>query len=83
MEQTVIKVGNSLAVTLPSSFVKEKKLKAGQKVIVRQDLEVDALVVAEVGSPIKKSSGITPEFMDWLEKFNNKYKSALTELAKK
>lgn len=83
MEQTVIKVGNSLAVTLPASFVKEKKLKAGQKVIVRQDLEVDALVVAEPNSPIKKSSGITPEFMDWLEKFNNKYKSALVELAKK
>lgn len=83
MEQTVIKVGNSLAVTLPASFVKEKKLKAGQKVIVRQDLEVDALVVAEPNSPIKKSSGITPEFMDWLEKFNYKYKSALVELAKK
>lgn len=83
MEQTVIKVGNSLAVTLPASFVKEKKLKAGQKVIVRQDLEVDALVVAQQGSPIRKSSGITPEFMDWLEEFNIKYKSALTELAKK
>ena len=83
MEQKVIKVGNSLAVTLPAGFVKEKKLKAGQKVIVRQDLEVDALVVASLGSPIKKSSGITPEFLDWLEKFNNKYKSALAELAKK
>ena len=83
MEQKVIQVGNSLAVTLPASFVKEKKLKAGQKVIVRQDLEVDALVVAEAGSPIKKTSGITPEFLDWLGKFNNKYKSALAELAKK
>lgn len=83
MEQTVIKVGNSLAVTLPSGFVKDKKLKAGQKVIVRQDIEVDALVVASLESPIKKSSGITPEFLDWLEKFNKKYKSALTELSKK
>ncbi|MBI2420726.1 MAG: AbrB/MazE/SpoVT family DNA-binding domain-containing protein [Candidatus Levybacteria bacterium] len=83
MEQTVIKVGNSLAITLPAGFVKDKNLKAGQKVIVRQDLEVDALIVASLGSPIKKSSGITPEFLDWLEKFNNKYKTALTELAKK
>lgn len=83
MEQTVIKVGNSLAVTLPANFVREKKLKAGQKVIVRQDLEVDALVVASLGSSVKKSSGITPDFLVWLEKFNNKYKSALTELAKK
>jgi len=83
MEQTVIKVGNSLAVTLPASFVKEKKLKAGQKVIVRQDLEIDAVVIAPEGSPIKKSSGITPEFLEWLEKFNKKYKTALSELAKK
>ena len=83
MEQTVIKVGNSLAVTLPANFVKEKKLKAGQKVVVRQDLEKDARVVAEVGSSIKTRSGITPEFIDWLSKFNNKYKVALTELAKK
>ena len=83
MEQTIIKVGNSLAVTLPASFVKDKKLKAGQKVMVRQDLEVDALVVQSSGKPFKKSSGITPEFLEWLEKFNDKYKTALTELAKK
>lgn len=83
MEQTIIKVGNSLAVTLPANFVREKNIKAGQKVLVRQDLEVDALVVAQVGSPISKTSGITPEFVDWLDKFNNKYKSALIELAKK
>ncbi len=83
MEQTIIKVGNSLAVTLPANFVKEKKLKAGQKVVVRQDLEADALVVGRLGSSVGKASGITPEFMDWLEKFNGKYKSALSELAKK
>jgi hypothetical protein len=83
MEQTIIKVGNSLAVTLPANFVREKKLKAGQKMVVRQDLEADALVVSGLGSPISKASGITPEFIDWLEKFNGKYKSALSELAKK
>ena len=26
---------------------------------------------------------LTPEFYDWLKKFNAKYKNALTELAKK
>ncbi len=83
MEQTIIKVGNSLAVTLPANFVKDKKLKAGQKVVVRQDMEVDALVVASLGSPVRKASGITPEFIDWLAKFNGKYKSALAELARK
>lgn len=83
MKQKVIKVGNSLAVTLPSEFVKEKKLQAGQKVIVRQDLEIDAVVVAPEDSQIARKNGITPEFLEWLEKFNNKYKSALAELAKK
>lgn len=83
MEQKVIQVGNSLAVTLPAGFVKDKNLKAGQKVIVRQDLEVGALVVASLDSIAKRATGITPDFLNWLEKFNNKYKSALTELAKK
>ena len=54
MEQTIIKVGNSLAVTLPANFVKEKKLKAGQKVVVRQDLEADALVVGRLDLPLEK-----------------------------
>lgn len=83
MEQKVIQVGNSLAVTLPANFVKDRNIKAGQRVIVRQDLEADSLVVAPSGSSIKKASGITPEFLSWLEKFNKKYKTALTELAKK
>lgn len=83
MEQTVIKVGNSLAITLPINFVKDKNLKAGQKILVRQDLEADSLVVAPSGTPLQKQSGITPEFLDWLKKFNIKYKTALTELAQK
>jgi len=83
MEQKVIQVGNSLAITLPSNFVNDKKIKAGQKILVRQDLEVDALVVATSGSLFRKASGITPDFLDWLEKFNKKYKKPLTELAKK
>ena len=83
MEQTVIQVGNSLAITLPANFVKDKKIKAGQKILVRQDMQVDALVVASSNALFKKASGITPDFLDWLEKFNKKYKTALTELAKK
>lgn len=83
MEQKVIQVGNSLAITLPSSFVNDKKIKAGQKILVRQDLGADVLVVATSGSLSGKASGITPDFLDWLEKFNKKYKIPLTELAKK
>lgn len=80
MEQTVIKVGNSLAVTLPSSFVKERKVKAGQKVFVEADAFVDLVQVRtkDAGHKI-----LTPEFYDWLKKFNKRYKTALSELAKK
>lgn len=79
-QQTIIKVGNSLAVTLPKKFVDSRKIKAGQKVYVEADSDVDFVHITT------KSTGehsLTPEFYDWLKKFNSKYKNALTELAKK
>ncbi len=80
MQQTVIKVGNSLAVTLPSSFVKTKKIKAGQKIFVEADASVD---LVQISTQEAEHKTLTPEFYDWLKKFNAKYKNALTELAKK
>ncbi|MBI4097062.1 MAG: hypothetical protein HY428_01470 [Candidatus Levybacteria bacterium] len=80
MEQKVIQVGNSLAVTLPSSFVKAKKIKAGKKVYIDASAAIGLVQVRTSG---EKTSGLTPEFFSWLEKFNKKYKNALTELAKK
>jgi len=80
MHQTVIKVGNSLAVTIPNSFVKAKKIKAGQKVFVEANDSVDLVQVRTVDIGHKT---LTPEFYDWLKRFNAKYKNALTELAKK
>ena len=79
MQQTIIKVGNSLAVTLPSNFVKESNLKAGQKVFVEADSELDLIQIKTQTN----NKTLTPEFYDWLKKFNAKYKTALTELAKK
>lgn len=80
MEQKVIQVGNSLAVTLPSSFVKGKKIKPGQKIFVQADAETD---VMHVSTKKQAVSSITPEFKQWLDTFNKKYKDALTELAKR
>lgn len=82
MLQTIIQVGNSLAITIPSSFVKEVKLKAGQKVMVDGDPSSAMLTMQSAIKP-SRNAGITPEFLSWLKKFNNKYKNALTELAKK
>ena len=78
--QKIIQVGNSLAVTLPASFVKSKKVKPGQKVYVEADPNTDTVQVRT-----KKGEGsmLTPEFFVWLNKFNARYKNALSELAKK
>lgn len=81
MEQKVIQVGNSLAVTLPSTFVKSQKVKAGQKVYI-EGVEALGLIQVRISGD-GKTSGLTPEFFSWLQKFNAKYKDALTELAKK
>ncbi|MBI2442324.1 MAG: AbrB/MazE/SpoVT family DNA-binding domain-containing protein [Candidatus Levybacteria bacterium] len=81
MKQKVITVGNSLAVTLPQAFVKEGKVKPGQII----DVETSAkLGLVQIRTKTNGThSGLTPEFFEWLEKFNAKYKNALTELAKK
>jgi len=79
MEQKVIKVGNSLAVTLPKQFVEESKVQAGQKVFVDADAKLDTVHIStKLASP-----RLTPEFKTWLESFNSRYKEALKELAKR
>lgn len=80
MEQTVIKVGNSLAVTIPSSFVKAKKLKAGQKIYVHADPSQDIIFVRTTK---KNIANVTPEFKKWLEEINLRYGEAFRELAKR
>lgn len=80
MEQTVMQVGNSLAITLPKQFVDAKKIKAGQKMLVDADND---LSVVQIRTRNSKASKITPEFKKWLDSFNTRYKTALTELAKK
>lgn len=81
MQQKVIQVGNSLAVTLPSNFVKSQKVKAGQNIDVETSDTLGLVQIRTNGNG--KVSGLTPEFFTWLEKFNKKYKNALIELAKK
>ena len=82
MLQKVIRVGNSYAVTIPRGFINEVKLKAGQKVRVEEDLDLETLTVQPLRANLKQGN-LTPEFLTWLKKFNAKYKDALRELAKK
>jgi len=80
MLQKIIKVGNSYAFTIPSSFVKELGLKAGEQLHVEVDMELGRLTYNKA-KPEKKAD--TPEVKEWLESFNKKYKKGLTELAKR
>ena len=71
MIQKVIRVGNSLAVTIPKKTLEEKNLKVGD--LVQVDLE-----------PTKKSrSKVTPDFINWVDKYIEKNRPALEELANK
>ena len=77
MQQKIIRVGNSLALTIPSSFVKDRKIKAGQKMFVHVDSDRDMIFIRSTKRGV---SGITPEFKIWLEKFMDSHADTLREL---
>lgn len=82
MLQKIIQVGNSLAVTIPSSFIEQAKWRAGQRVMVLEEIDSEMLTIQpQQVNPAK--AGLTPEFLTWLKKFNAKHKDVLAALAKK
>lgn len=81
MLQKIIQVGNSLAVTIPSAFAETSGWKAGEKVLVTEDTELEILRIEQTKTTVK--NGVTPEFYNWLKKFNARYKYVLEELSKK
>jgi|GEM_PF-1062570 len=76
----IIKVGNSAAVMLPASFVKEGNLKIGDEVIVETMSRYQTAMIKPKTSSYKTS--ITPEFKEWIDKFTKKYGQLLKKLAK-
>ncbi|OGD63579.1 hypothetical protein A2160_01755 [Candidatus Beckwithbacteria bacterium RBG_13_42_9] len=80
MLQKIIKVGNSLAVTLPKYFVTERRLKAGDNVFVEADAKIDLL---QVRTKANIFPSLTTEFKGWLDQVTNRYSSTIKELAKK
>lgn len=72
MIQKIIRVGNSVAVTIPQSVIKEKRLKVGDEVQV--DIEPAGKA---------KRTTLTPEFIRWVDKYIENNRPALKELASK
>lgn len=78
MLQTVIKIGNSLGITMPRSFIKQAGIRAGEKMLVETTMDTLTVVPKTRGV-----TGLTPEFVKSVNDFIKKYKPALEELAKK
>jgi len=77
--QKIIKVGNSLAVTLPASFVRDGNMKVGDEVVVETMAAYQTAMIKPKNIASKKH--LTPEFFQWLEKTANKYEDVIKELA--
>jgi len=77
----ILKVGDSAAVTIPSSFVKKTGWKTGEEVIVDTDPRTETMVVR----PAKRTTRttISAGFVSWVEEFIDEHKPLLDELAKK
>lgn len=95
--QKIIKVGNSLAITLDREFVIQTGIKAGDEMAINYQPEqkvVSYAPVAESGvmkvsdgnannyeAKAKLASAITPEFQEWVKKSLAEDKESLQKLA--
>lgn len=83
LTQRLYKNGNSVAVTIPKEYLEELKLKPGSEVVIVHDELEQTITIQSKKKKVSKESSLTPRFMNWLEKFNKEYGSALKELAKR
>lgn len=84
MLQKVLQVGNSAAVTIPVPILNDLGLMIGDQVEVKtsgKTIKIEVMPAKKIN--LKKSSGITPEFVASVDEFIKEYKGVLEELAKK
>lgn len=70
MRSKIIRVGNSAAVTIPKNILDEKNLKIGDEA----DVEVKSL---------KKEPAVSAEFIELINRYIEKNRAALEELAER
>jgi len=78
MAQKIIKIGTSIAVTIPKRLVEKLNIKVGD---LAEVVEKDNELVIE-----RLDSSFSPDIqdsLDWFDKFSKKYKKALDALSKK
>lgn len=95
--QKIIKVGNSLAITLDRDFVVQTGVKHGDQVAVNYQSDQKVVSYAPVNSPgaigvaekavqkyeakAKLASAVTPELEAWVDNFLEENKEAMEKLA--
>lgn len=80
MIQKIIQIGNSLGITIPKQLLENLNLKAGDTVHVETNEASNTLIVSSKKNPLK---GMSPDIIEWTQKFINKNRQALEELADK
>lgn len=80
--QTVFRAGNSDVVALAPAVKKKTGIKTGSKVVVQVSSDGKTIIINNTDA-IRKTNFLSPDFFEWMEKFNQEYGVALSELAKK
>jgi putative addiction module antidote len=80
MAQKIISIGNSVGLIIPKSLLEKADLTSGSEVDVEVSPQGKGLVIIKKGD---KRNSIDPHFLEVLKRINEKYGSALKELANK
>lgn len=78
-KQKIIKVGNSLAITIPASLVKEGNLSVGDELVVESTPQYGMMLIKKPEHADK--AHLSPEFFKWLDEVSIKYEDVIKELA--
>ena len=81
MIQKVIQVGNSLALTIPKSFIDKTGFKAGDEIFVHQEPKSRSLIITTKEQA--KKMKMSPDLFSWLNAIEEKYSEAIKKLAQK
>ncbi|OGG11811.1 hypothetical protein A2Z00_03735 [Candidatus Gottesmanbacteria bacterium RBG_13_45_10] len=79
--QTIFQVGNSSVVSIPTHIMKSVKFKKGQKVVVNQIPEMDAVLIRPANRETSSKKLSEKEFQSWLKSFMEEDGALLDELA--
>lgn len=81
MSRTIMKIGNSLGITLPKSVLEELELVAGDSVVLNKLNDGKYVLKKEETIEVNSNLGIDQEFMDNLSEFMTEYGESLDILA--